>query len=109
MKSEEVFLTSEQKREDSDVLYECFRLMQVERLRYEKQAKILLATKFFLSKIGILDLAYSVRDDRFICDAHSNASSSQSFSIELQIPDTQEEQIETLIELFAQSEAGLIH
>jgi hypothetical protein len=82
--------------------------MRDERSRYEQQAKKLLASKFFVSKSGIYDLTYSIRGDRFICDANPQLPLIDSFSIEAPMPDTQAEQIETLIELFAQSEAGLI-
>ena len=38
MKSDEELLTAEQKQQELDVISECFRLMQSERSRYEKQA-----------------------------------------------------------------------
>ena len=102
------FLSPEQKLREQAVIARCFNLMHDERSRYEKQAQTLLASSSFIVEDLTYCLAYSIQGDRFICDSTSNTSVSQSFSIEVPIPSTQEEQIETLIELFAQSEAGLI-
>ncbi|MEI6514278.1 MAG: hypothetical protein WCO51_13550 [bacterium] len=102
------FLTPEQKLREQEVITRCFKLMRDERSRYEKQAQTLLASKFFVSENGMYGLAYSIERDRYICNALPRSPLSHSFSIEVPIPDTQIEQIEALIELFAQSEAGLI-
>ena len=102
------YLSPEQLLRETELLTLCSNLMRDERSRYEQQAKKLLASKFFASKSGIYDLTYSIRGDRFICDANPQLPLIHSFSIEAPMPDTQAEQIETLIELFAQSEAGLI-
>jgi hypothetical protein len=53
-------------------------------------------------------LSYLIQEDRYICNANPQSLLIQSFSIEAPIPDTFQEKIETLVELFAQSEAGLI-
>ena len=103
------FLSPEQKLREQEVIIRCFNLMQDERSRYEELAQKLLASKFFFSISGIYDLSYLIQDDRYICNANPQSSLTQSFSIEAPIPDTHEEKIETLVELFAQSEAGLIH
>ena len=103
------FLSPEQKLREQEVIIRCFNLMHDERSRYEEQAQKLLASEFFFSKSGIYDLSYLIQGDRYICKANPQSSLTQSFSIEAPIPDTHEEKIETLVELFAQSEAGLIH
>ncbi|CAB4989961.1 MAG: hypothetical protein F2879_04915 [Actinobacteria bacterium] len=102
------FLSPEQKLQEQEVITRCFNLMRDERSRYEEQARTLLANRFFVSEDGTNGLAYSIQGDRYICNANPQSPLGESFSIEAPIPDTQEEQIETLIELFAQSEAGLI-
>lgn len=102
------FLTPEQKMREQEVIARCFNLMRDERSRYEEQAQKLLATEFFFSKSDNYELFYLIQEDRYICNANPQSPLGESFSIEAPIPDTQEEQIETLIELFAQSEAGLI-
>ena len=102
------FLTPEQKMREQEVISRCFNLMRDERSRYEEQAQKLLASEFFFSKSGNYDLSYLIQEDRYICKANPQSLLTQSFSIEAPIPDTFEEKIETLVELFAQSEAGLI-
>ncbi len=102
-------LSPEQKIHEQDVIARCFKLMRDERSRYEEQAQKLLANEFFFSKSGIYDLSYLIHDDRYICNAIPQSAVSQSFSIEAPIPDTQKERVETLVELFAQSEVGLIN
>lgn len=103
------FLTPEQKMREQEVISRCFNLMRDERSRYEEQAQKLLAAEFFFSKSDNYELSYLIQEDRYICNANSQSLLIQSFSIEAPIPDTSEEKIETLVELFAQSEAGLIH
>ena len=102
------FLSPEQKLHEQEVIARCFKLMRDERSRYEEQAQKLLASDFFSSKNGIYDLSYLIQGDHYICKANPQSSLTQSFSIEAPIPYTQEEKIEVLVELFAQSEAGLI-
>ena len=102
------FLSPEQKLREQEVIIRCFNLMHDERSRYEEQAKTLLANNFFDLENGKYNLSYLIHEDRYVCNANPLSSHSQSFSIEAPIPDVNEEKIETLIELFAQSEAGLI-
>lgn len=102
------FLTPEQKMREQEVIARCFNLMRDERSRYEEQAQKLIATEFFFSKSDNYELSYLIQEDRYICNAKPQSLLIQSFSIEAPIPDTFQEKIETLVELFAQSEAGLI-
>lgn len=103
------FLSPEQKLSEREVIARCINLMRDERSRYEQQAQIMLTDKFFSTKNEIYSLVYSIQLDHYICDANAQSPLIQSFSIEVPIPDAQAEQIETLIELFAQSEVGLIN
>lgn len=102
------FLSLEQRIREQEVITRCFNLMHDERSRYEEQAQELLTSEFFFSKNGIYDLSYLIQGDRYICKANPHSSLTRSFSIEAPIPDTQEEKIEVLVELFAQSEASLM-
>ena len=108
MESEEVFLTSEQKRRESVVIQECFRLMQDERSRYEKQANEFLDVGYFSSETNGYLLEFSIEDNQFACTATSKLPTGDSYSTFAPIPEAREEQVEELIELFAQSDAGLI-
>lgn len=103
-----VLLSPEQKLREQEVITRCFNLMRDERSRYEQQAQILLTRRFVASESEFYELAYSIQGDRYICNANSLSPLRNSFSIELPIPNTREGKIESLIELFAQSEAGLI-
>jgi hypothetical protein len=103
------YLSPEQTLREKEVIKKCFNLMRDERSRYEEQAEKLLTNEFFFSKSESYELSYLIQDDRFICNANLQSSLTQIFSIEAPIPHTQGEKIEILIELFAQSEAGLIH
>lgn len=108
MESEEVFLTPKQKRRKSEVIYECFRLMRDERSRYEKQANDFIDSGYFSSDTKSHLIEYSIEDNQFACSATSKLHYGESFSTFAPIPEAREEQVEELIELFAQSEAGLI-
>jgi len=103
------FLTTDQKIREKDVIAECFRLMRDERSRYESQAALLLETGYFSRKKGNHLLRYQVKDNRFTWHANTPSPMENSYSGETPIPDSHEEKIEQLIELFAHSEAGFIH
>jgi hypothetical protein len=102
-------LSPEQKLREQEITSRFFNLVRDERSRYEIQAGTLMANNIFVLENLRYDLTYSIQLGRYICSALSRSPLSQSFSIEVPIPKTQKEKIETLIELFAQSEAGLIH
>lgn len=82
-------------------------LLRDERSRYETQAKDLLTHKKLKTENDLYIFSYFVKTDGFICKGQSKSPYGQSFSTTLPIPDSQEDQIEQLIDLFAESEAGL--
>lgn len=102
------FLTPAQQIRELEVIAECFRLMQVERSRYELQAAILFERGFFSRQNGNYSLKYKIKDDRFVWHALPALATENSYSGEAPIPKSRTEQIEQLIEFFAQSEAGFI-
>lgn len=108
MDSFESFLTPEQLIRESEVLSECSRLMLEERSRYEDQAKIFLETGSFSRVNGDYSFKYKMKGDRFVWHAKPISPTENSYSSEVPIPKTMVDKIETLIEFFAQSEAGFI-
>ncbi len=108
MDMDESFLTPAQQIRELEVIAECFRLMQVERSRYELQAAILFERGSFPRQNGNYLLKYKIEDDRFVWHALPAFSTENSYSGEAPIPKSRNEQIEHLIEFFAQSEAGFI-
>lgn len=103
------FLTSEQEIREKDVICECNRLMRDERSRYESQASILLETGSFSRQNGNYLIRYEVKNNRFAWQASPRSAIENSYSGEASIPDSEEEIIEQLIELFAHTEAGFIN
>ncbi len=102
------FLSSEQKIRESDVIAKCIRLMRDERSRYESQASILLETGSFSRQNGNYLIRYKIKDNRFAWQANPHSAKENSYSGEASIPDSDDEKVELLIELFAHTEAGLI-
>jgi hypothetical protein len=108
MDSFESFLTPEQLIRESEVLSECSRLMLEERSRYENQAEIFLETGSFSRVNGDYSFKYKMKDGRFVWHAKPFSPTENSYSSEVPIPEAMVDKIETLIEFFAQSEAGFI-
>lgn len=108
MNIDESFLTPAQQIRELEVIAECFRLMQVERSRYELQAAILFERGSFSRQNGNYLLKYKIKEDRFVWHALPASATENSYSGEAPIPKSRTEQIEQLIEFFAQSEAGSI-
>ena len=108
MNIDEGFLTPAQQIRELEVMAECFRLMQVERSRYELQAAILFKKGSFSRQNGNYLLKYKIKDDRFVWHALPALATENSYSCEAPIPKSRTEQIEQLVEFFAQSEAGFI-
>lgn len=102
------FLTIEQEVRESVVIAECNRLMRDERSRYESQAAILLETGSFSRQNGNYLIRYKVKDNRFAWQANPSTAVENSYSGETPVPDSDDEKIEQLIELFAHTEAGFI-
>lgn len=103
------FLSSEQTIRESDVIAECIRLMRDERSRYESQASILLETGSFSRQNGNFLIRYKIKNNKFVWLANPHSAMENSYAGEATIPDSDDEKIEHLIELFANSEAGLIN
>ena len=108
MDIDESFLTPAQQIRESEVIAECSRLMEVERSRYELQAAILFEKGSFSRQNGNYMLKYKIKDDRFVWHALPALATENSYSCEAPIPKSRTEQIEQLVEFFAQSEAGFI-
>jgi len=108
MDIDEGFLTPAQQIRESEVIAECFRLMQVERSRYELQAAILFEKGSFSRQNGNYLLKYKIKDDRFVWHALPALATENSYSGEAPVSKSRTEQIEQLVEFFAQSEAGFI-
>ena len=53
-------------------------------------------------------LSYTVQEKSFLCQLLNKDKTGNSYEIEFPIPDSKSDKLETLIELFAQSEAGRI-
>ena len=81
-------------------------LLNSERSRYETQAHELIESQTLVTETDNFMLKYSIRGDLYVSRGIPKQKDSDSFSIEFPIPDTKQERIESLIELFAQSEAG---
>ena len=109
MDTDESFLTPAQQIRESEVIAECFRLMQVERSRYELQAATLFKRGSFSRQNGNYLLKYKIKDDRFVWHALPALATENSYSGEAPIPEAHDDKIEQLIEFFAHSEAGFIH
>jgi len=108
MKSDEELLTAEQKQRELGVISECFRLMQSERSRYEKQAIAFIDSGHFSTETNSYWINFSIKNNQFACIATSKLPDADSHSTFAPIPESRDKQIKELIELFAQSEAGLI-
>ncbi len=101
-------LTPDQRRREQTVLANFSHLIETERSRYENQAIQLLEKKQFESEVDGFKLSYLVKPNTYLCRLQNHDISGNSYEIEFPIPDSEEEKLETLIELFAQSEAGRI-
>ena len=108
MDSTESFLNPQQLVRESEVLSEFCRLIVEERSRYENQAEIFLETGSFSRVNNDYSFKYKIKDDRFVWHAKPSTPTENSYSSEIPIPETMVDKIETLIEFFAQSEAGFI-
>jgi hypothetical protein len=76
-----------------------------ERSRYELQARQLIETQDLSTETDDFVFTYKINGDRAISCGNPKVSDGQGFSIEFPIPSTEQEKIESLVELFAQSEA----
>lgn len=105
---DEFELTPVQKLKERTVITKCFELMRDERSRYEDQANQLLENGTFQKDSNEFKLLYYVKNDTYLCQMNNKDETGNSYEIAFPIPETVEEKIEILVELFAQSEAGRI-
>jgi hypothetical protein len=101
-------LTPKVKLRESEVLLKYQNLLNSEKSRYELQAQQLLVEGFLHTKIEGLKRTYFVNENTFRCNIYSSDSLGSDHAMELPIPGSHEDKIQILVELFAQSEAGLI-
>jgi hypothetical protein len=101
-------LTPDQILREQAVLANFSHLIETERSRYENQALQLLEKKQFESEVDGFKLSYLVKPNTYLCQLQNCDLSGDSYEIEFPIPDSEEEKLEILIELFAQSEARRI-
>jgi hypothetical protein len=80
-------------------------LLTSERSRYEQQARQLIDNQTLATETDDFIFTYKINGDRYISRGNPKISGGQNFSIEFPIPNTEQEKIESLVELFAQSEA----
>lgn len=80
-------------------------LLNSERSRYETQARELIESRTLVTETDDFVLKYKINDGHYIGRGNPKVKDGQSFSIEFPIPATDQEKIESLVELFAQSEA----
>jgi hypothetical protein len=98
-------LTPDQILREQAVLANFSHLIETERSRYENQAIQLLEKGQFESEIDGFKLSYMVKPNTYLCRLQNHDISGDSYEIEFPIPESKEEMLETLVELFAQSEA----
>lgn len=108
-KEDEIELTPEQKNREQEVFIHFSHLLETERFRYESQAKTLIEQKKLETSVDGFRLSYVVKENSYLCQLHNLDKSGKSYEIEFPIPDSDFDKLETLIELFAQSEAGRIN
>ncbi len=101
-------LTPELKNRDQEVFINFSRLLETERSRYEDQARKLMEQKRLETEVTGFRLSYIVKEKSYLCKLHNLVKSGNSYEIEFPIPNSEIDKLETLIELFAQSEAGRI-
>ncbi len=85
-----------------------FKLLEREESRYEGQARELLATRFLSRELNGHSLDYYVQDGSFRCEIKKIPYTGTNTSINFPIPITKKKKIRSLVELFAQSEAGAL-
>jgi hypothetical protein len=105
----EITLTPDEILQESKILSTFQNLLITEKSRYESQAIKLLKEISLHTKIVGYDLSYRVNSETYLCRITNQDKSGNSYAIERPIPKSQVDKLETLVELFAQSEAGFIN
>jgi hypothetical protein len=105
---DEFELTPEQQLREQAVLTKFQELTDSDRSRYETQAKKLIDDEKLETEILGFKLSYRVKSNSYLCQIYKDNQSENIYEIEFPIPDSDQDKLESLIELFAQSEAGRI-
>lgn len=82
-----------------------FLFLDENRSRYEEQAQTLLSQKKLETQVRDYKIKYTVEDGTFSSTAKPVSRDMTHFGFEVPIPESSDQQIEELIELFAKSEA----
>lgn len=109
MEREETFeSTPEKGNKEQEVFTNFSRLLKTERSRYESQAIQLIELKRLETEVAGFKLSYTVKEKSYLCRLNNQDKAGKSYEIEFPIPETDEEKLETIVELFAQCESGRI-
>lgn len=105
----EIKLTPGELNQESEILFNFQNLLKTEKFRYESQAYEILAGASLSTKVVGYDLSYLVTPENYVCRIVNQDNSGNNYEIQVPIPDSRDEKIAALVELFAQSESGLVH
>jgi hypothetical protein len=100
-----LILSPEEQQRVDQALERFGNLFISERSRYELQARQLIETQALSTETDDFLLTYKINGDRCVSRGNPKISGGQGFSIEFAIPATEQEKIDSIVELFAQSEA----
>jgi hypothetical protein len=100
-----LILSPEEQQRVDQAMAHFLTLLNSERSRYEMQARELIDSQTLTTETDDFLLKYKINGDRCVSRGNPKVSGGQGFSIEFPIPSTEQEKIESLVELFAQSEA----
>lgn len=109
MAREDAFkLTPEKNQRKQEVQINFSRLLETERSRYESQAIKFIELKKLETEVAGFRLSYTIKEKSYLCRLQNQDKTGKSYEIEFPIPESAEERLETIVELFAQCEAGRI-
>ena len=100
-----LILSPEEQQRVDQAMERFWNLLISERSRYELEARQLIETQALSTETDDFVFTYKINGDFYTSQGNPKVTGGQSFSIEFPIPTTEQERIESLIELFAQSEA----
>ncbi|MEY3149612.1 MAG: hypothetical protein RL029_886 [Actinomycetota bacterium] len=92
--------------DEQKVMENYFRLIRVNRSEYEARAKTFLSNPLLDSETDDYKLKFFIRENLYTCVAKPKSDIGVEVTLQSPIPETHEAQIEELVSLFAQSEAG---
>lgn len=102
---EPLILSPDEQLRVDQIMERFWNLLNSERSRYETQAHELIKNQVLVTETEAFVLKYKINGDFYMSRGNPKVTGGQSFSIEFPIPITEQEKIESLVELFAQSEA----